>query len=155
MRYWSFLAAKLLVALAVSYGSLRLLTGWWPREHWFGIAMKPVFGYDLWFTAAIGLWFLASAGLLYLCVLDQRYRCRTCLRRLRMPVLTGSWSRMLQFGRPEIEYICTYGHGRLSVAELQITGQETPAWTPQGDDYWQELTAMGKKSAGTGADDRL
>ena len=150
MRYWGFLAAKLAVAIAVSGGILKLLVNWWPSERWFHLTIRPQFGNDLGFTFAIGLWFLASVGLLYLCFWDQKYRCRVCLRRLRMPVLTGSWSRMLQFGRPEIEYICIYGHGRLNVAELQFTGKEEPAWTPQAD-YWEELTSMSQK----GGDDRM
>jgi len=63
---------------------------------------------------------------------------------LRMPIGTGSWSRALQLGRPEIEYICTYGHGRLNVAEVQISGAENPAWTPQSSDIWTELAGAGK-----------
>ena len=140
MRYWSFLAAKLLVALAVSYGSLRLLTGWWPREHWFGIAMKPVFGYDLWFTAAIGLWFLASAGLLYLCVLDQRYRCRTCGRRLHMPVSSGAWNSLL-LRSPRTDYICRYGHGTLRVSDVELVGMSRTDWHAV-DDMWKELEEL-------------
>ena len=31
---------------------------------------------------------------------------------------------MLQFGRPTIEYICPYGHGRLNVEQVQIAGAE-------------------------------
>ena len=81
-------------------------------------------------TLVVGLWFLLCCGVLYLCVLDQRYRCRVCLRRLRMPVETGSWSRMLFLGRPRMEYICPYGHGTLKEAELQIPGMENPEWTP-------------------------
>ena len=68
------------------------------------------------------LWFLLCCRHLYLIIWDQRYRCRVCLRRLRMPIETGSWSRMLQFGRPRIEYICPYGHGTLKEDELQISG---------------------------------
>ena len=56
------------------------------------------------------------------------------------------WRRMLQVGRPEIEYICTYGHGRLSVAEVQISGSEEPEWTPQQQDIWAELAGARKDS---------
>jgi hypothetical protein len=101
------------------------------------------FGFDLVYTSVVGLWFLATAGLLYICVLDQRYRCRVCLRRLRMPIETGSWSRMLFLGPPRIEYICTYGHGTLKEEELQISGIETPEWTESGD-MWAELCATSK-----------
>ena len=60
-----------------------------------------------------------------------------------MPVETGSWSRMLQLGRPRIEYICPYGHGTLRQEEIQILGLETPRWdgTP---DLWKDLCAASK-----------
>jgi hypothetical protein len=62
-----------------------------------------------------------------------------------MPVETGSWSRMLQFGRPRIEYICPYGHGTLREDELQISGRETPEWDPGSEDLWDELCAASKE----------
>ena len=86
---------------------------------------------------------------LYLCIWDQRYRCRMCLRRLRMPVETGSWSRMLFLGRPRIEYICPYGHGTLKLAELQISGLENPEWNAACREIWDELCASARD-----ADDR-
>src|ERR1041384_3048037 len=103
------------------------------------------FGFDLVYTSVAGRWVVATAGLLYLCVLDQRYRCRVCLRRLRMPIETGSWGRMLFLGRPRIEYICPYGHGTLREAELQISGRENPEWTPHAE-MWDELCASSKQA---------
>src|ERR1035441_8510947 len=47
------------------------------------------------------VWFLLCAGALYAIVWDQRRRCRVCLRRLRMPVETGSWGYM-QIGRAHV-----------------------------------------------------
>ena len=105
----------------------------------------PRFGYDLGYTLAVMAWFLLCTGVAYAIVWDQRYRCRVCLRRLRMPIETGSWSRMLQFGRPRIEYICAYGHGTLKEDELQISGLENPEWTPHSDDLWEELCASSKE----------
>ena len=101
-------------------------------------------------SLAVMGWFLLAVGIGYVIVWDQRYRCRTCLRRLRMPVETGSWGQMLQFGRPRIEYICVYGHGTLRAEELQISGREQPEWTPNSDDFWQELCASGKDSSTRG-----
>jgi hypothetical protein len=144
MRYWAFFSGKLIAAAGLSYGLFVALNRFWPPSQEFAYVIPPRFAHDLWFTAAVGLWFLLSCGLLYAAIWDQRYRCRTCLRRLRMPIETGSWSRMLQFGRPEIEYICTYGHGRLNVAEVQISGSENPEWTSQPNDYWTELAQTGK-----------
>ena len=69
---------------------------------------------------------LLGAGV-YVVGLDQRYRCRVCSGGLRMPIQTGSWGRMLQFGRPRhSEYICLYGHGTLREDELQISGMANP-----------------------------
>jgi len=144
MRYWAFFVGKLLVIAAASVGLLAAVQRFWPAQQQFAYVYPPRFGHDLGYTLVIGLCFLLSCGMIYAAIWDQRYRCRVCLRRLRMPVETGSWSRMLQFGRPEIEYICTYGHGRLNVAEVQISGSEIPAWTPRPHDFWSELAGAGK-----------
>ena len=92
------------------------------------------------------VFFSFSVGLLYLVIWDQRYRCRTCLRRLRMPVSTGSWPNMLLIGRPRTEYICIYGHGTLIVPEVQLTGGPSSDWEPH-EDMWTELESIeaGKK----------
>jgi len=148
MRYWAYLAAKLVAAAAPLYGLLALL-GWiFPP--------RPKGASDLWLlqkgsqvllcNLAILGWFLLCAGALYVIVWDQRRRCRVCLRRLRMPVETGSWGRMLQLGRPRIESICPYGHGTLKEEELQISGLANPEWTPHSDDIWDELCASSKES---------
>ena len=144
MRYWGFFAAKLGVSAAVLYGLLGLLNLAWPAEPRFLSYSPPRFGYNLPYTLAVGGWFLLCSGALYSVVWDQRYRCRVCLRRLRMPVETGSWSRMLQLGRPRIEYICPYGHGTLKEEELQISGLENPEWKPNAD-LWDELCSAGKE----------
>jgi hypothetical protein len=145
MRYWAFLGAKLVVAAAPLYGLLALVSGLFP--------VRPKYASDFWplengnqallSNLALMGWFLVSVGVLYLIAWDQRHRCRVCLRRLRMPVETGSWSRMLQLGRPRIEYICPYGHGTLRQEEIQILGPETPQWD-QTPDLWQDLCAASK-----------
>jgi hypothetical protein len=80
---------------------------------------------------------------LYLILRDQRYRCRVCARRLRMPITAGSWGQMLQFGRPRTEYICPYGHGTLKVSDLQISGLEAADWKAH-EDIWTELYSAGE-----------
>jgi hypothetical protein len=144
MRYWAYFAAKLLAAGALLYGLLVLMSRRLPPAPRLFTYVPPRFGYDLGFTLAILAWFLLCSGTLYLIIWDQRYRCRVCLRRLRMPVETGSWSRMLQFGLPRIEYICTYGHGTLREDEFQISGLANAEWTPHSDDMWEELCASSK-----------
>jgi len=142
MRYWAYLAGKVGLCAAFMYGLLRWLNTW-PMPPKFQNYSPGRFIYDLPYTMLAGLWFLTCCGLLYLCIWDQRYRCRVCLRRLRMPVETGSWSRMLFLGRPRIEYICPYGHGTLKLPELQISGLENPEWNAHGG-IWEELCASAR-----------
>ena len=145
MRYWAWFAGKLTMAAVVFRGLLALISRTFPPE---ADTLAPL-GKGISFLLcdlALMVWFLLFAGALYAIVWDQRYRCRVCLRRLRMPIETGSWSRILQFGRPRIEYICPYGHGTLAEDELQISGRSNAEWTPHSDDIWAELCATGKDS---------
>jgi len=144
MRYWAYFGGKVVATFATFYGLLALLNWAWKPEYSRYMEIPPRFGYNLGYTLTTLLLFLLFTGTLYFVIWDQRYRCRVCLRRLRMPVETGSWSRMLQFGRPRIEYICPYGHGTLREDELQISGIENPEWTPHSDDLWEELYASSR-----------
>ena len=147
MRYWGFFAAKLAVAGGVMYGLLRFLNTYFGPQVY---ATDPVLAIgdrasqDLRYTILFGIWMLATCGIFFLCVRDQRYRCRVCLRRLRMPVEHGSWGRMLHLGRPQVEYICPYGHGTLNLEKLQITGLDNPQWRKNAG-FWEELTAASKQ----------
>ena len=145
MRYWAWFAAKLAVAIAGSAGLLKWVSRMFPADKDTLAPLGKGFSYLL-CDLALMLIFLLFAGALYLIVWDQRYRCRVCLRRLRMPIATGSWSRILLFGRPQIEYICPYGHGTLREDDLHISGMSAAEWTPHSDDIWAELTAPGKES---------
>jgi hypothetical protein len=143
MRYWAYFAAKLTVAAGVLFEWLLVVDELRPYDSdpWTTLDNTAQ---RLNYNVALMVWFLACAGALYLIIHDQRYRCRVCLRKLMMPVETGSWGRMLQFGRPRIEYICPYGHGTLKAEELQISGLATPEWTRNSDDIWEELCAPSK-----------
>src|SRR6266852_3018927 len=122
MRFWGLLGGKVVVSACISYDLLALINSSWSTQIYLPKYNRKAsrFGFDLTYTLVVGVWFLISVRLLYLCIWDQRYRCRVCLRRLRMPITTGSWGRMLLVGRPRIEYICAYGHGTLKQEELQI-----------------------------------
>ena len=139
MKYWGYLVAKLLAAGVFLYGLRLAIAYTLPKPELFRDVTDP-FVHDLGYTIALMLFSLAAVGVLWAVIRDQRYRCRVCLRRLRMPIERGSWSRMLQFGRPEVEYICIYGHGKLNVPELEFSGMENPEWKEQGD-MWSELFA--------------
>ena len=140
MRYWGYLAAKL-VAVGMFVLGLRFLIALFPQPEPFFRVVKDPFGHNLGYTALMMFFTVLAVGLLWLAIRDQRYRCRTCARRLRMPIATGSWTYVLQLGRPRTEYICPYGHGTLKVEELQITGHSEPDWQPH-EDIWKELLAL-------------
>jgi hypothetical protein len=140
MKYWLYLAGKLGVAAGVVFGLHFAVTHLFPPPPVTRFGRVPsLFLWDMAYTFSIlGVW-LVAAGLLSLVVWDQRRRCRICLRRLIMPVATGSWGNMLTIGRPRTEWICPFGHGTLRIDELQITGKETPDWEPHNDNIWKEL----------------
>jgi hypothetical protein len=147
MRYWAYLAGKVVVAAAPLYGLLRLLDRLFPappKEAW---PRLHNLNQELLGVLCLMAWFLLCAGALYLIVWDQRRRCRVCLSKLRMPIETGSRSYMLQLGQPRIESICPYGHGTLKEDELQITGRDNPEWKPNSDDIWEELCAPQKDTS--------
>ena len=145
MRYWAWFVFKLAVAAAVFSGLAKLVSRAFPPDTDPLAPLNDGMRFLL-CDLALLLCFLLFAGTLYLIVRDQRYRCRVCLRRLRMPVATGSWSQILQLGRPRIEYICTYGHGTLREDALHISGLSGAEWTPHSEDIWAELCAPGKES---------
>lgn len=142
MKYWGYFLGKLAAAALLIWGVAFVIAKLVGRPAvYLGQELAP-FTHDLGYTALMMLFFAFCTGLLYLIVWDQRYRCRTCLRRLRMPVSTGSWPNMLLFGQPRTEYICLYGHGTLKVSEVQITGANGPDWQPHDDDIWKELESL-------------
>lgn len=137
MRYWGYLIAKILLALTLFNGIWIGMVRWMPAPETFNYRQPSPLGQDLTWTLAILVLFLLFCGLTYLIVWDHRYRCRICLRRLRMPLTKGSWTNVL-FGAPRTEYICLYGHGTLCVPELQITGVVHASWE-ENEDMWKEL----------------
>ncbi len=142
MKYWLYLIAKLAIALGALYGLLAALQRFYPVSGPFRRSgpPAPLFAPNILF---ITIW-LMGAGLFWLILWDQRRRCRTCLRRLIMPVKTGSWGHMVIFGRRKTETICPYGHGTLSIEELQITGRQLPDWQPHDGNIWKELESYGQ-----------
>jgi hypothetical protein len=140
MRYWGIFAAKLVGIWLFMQGLWMLLLVVMPPPAVFLHHTFRPFGHDLRWTVAFLLYFLLGCGLLYLAVFDQRFRCRSCGRRLRMPVLRGSYSKMLQEGRPQFEYICPFGHGTLRVPGTRFQGREPSDWRANKD-LWEHLIA--------------
>lgn len=143
MKYWGYFAAKLLAVLAFAYGTGKLLYFFVPKQI-NRFSLQP-FMHDLPYTLMVMLHFLLCVGLVWLVVWDQRYRCRTCLRKLRMPVLEGGWHHVL-LGPPRTDYICPFGHGTLRVTELNLSGGHQRAWEEHDEDIWKELYALEEES---------
>src|SRR5450755_3507077 len=140
MKYWAFLVAKLAVVAALLFGLKRAIGAALPKSDAFLYFHQDPFAHDLLFTFVMLFYSLIAVGLVWAAIFDQRYRCRSCLRRLRMPIHRGSWNHVL-LGAPRTEYICLFGHGTLTVAELQITGMQNPDWEPH-QDIWTELYSL-------------
>jgi len=156
MRYWAYFAAKLAAAGVAFSGILLLVNRFLPEPPTYNVRpgekdyhklLAPLenMGSDLGAFAVLLACTALATAVVFFIVRDQRYRCRVCLRRLRMPVETGSWGQMLQLGRPRVEYICPYGHGTLRADEVQISGLVNPDWTPESGDMWEDLYASSRQ----------
>ena len=140
MRYWGLAVAKLAGIGGLLYLLLFGINAAWPEPELFLKHRVGHFGQDLGYTLAMLLLWLFGVALVYLAFLDHRYRCRTCLRRLRMPVTQGRWHRIL-LGPPRIDYICPFGHGTLRVPELHLPATLDPTWDPIKN-MWRELEEL-------------
>jgi hypothetical protein len=140
MKYWLYLVSKLAAGAILMYGLWTGIVFVMPEPEILTTRRKSWFAQDLWWTTAALVFSLISIGVLKIILWDQLYRCRTCARRLRMPLETGSWTSMLLGGKPRTEYICPYGHGTLKMPEVQISGHESPDWEPNDEDIWKELS---------------
>ena len=141
MKYWDYLLAKLFGAATFLWSVGLAIRKFTPRTGGFLRQRQDPFVHDLTYTTLMMLYYQVSIGVLYLVIWDQRYRCRTCVRKLRMPVAAGSWPNMFLIGQPRMEYICTYGHGTLKMPEVDLTGPKSPDW--QGNqDMWKELASL-------------
>lgn len=145
MKYWALFVAKLAAIWMIALGLRAAIRAFVPvGETSVRFGHHP-FTHDLAYTTAVMAFTLVCIGLVAVAVIDQKYRCRTCARRLRMPVNSGSWDKALIFAPPKTEYICPYGHGTMQQKELQISGRERPDWVEHDDNIWKELESLGKK----------
>jgi hypothetical protein len=140
MKYWSYLIAKVLVAIAILSALERTIAWAFPPQTPFAHGGPfPAMRYIRYDFCMLVFWLIGCA-LGWLIWWDQKYRCRTCLRKLIMPIQRGSWNHVL-LGAPRTEYICAYGHGTLLVEDLQITGRQKADWHPH-QDIWKELSSL-------------
>lgn len=131
VRRWAFLAAKVLLVLAIVFFGTTAL------------ARTPVA--NLRPHAIIPGSMIAFRWLLE----DQRRRCPVCLRRLRHPAGIGSASHtFLEWYGTELA--CPLGHGLLHVSEIGSADCYQPhRWLPL-DASWRALFPRGRRSAAQG-----
>jgi hypothetical protein len=116
-RFWLFCAAK--TALAAALVTVAAI------EVRFGITLTATGARDpLLLVLASWPLLLAFGGVLLWSWLDQRLRCRTCLRRLDLPVHMGVLGASL-FDPTGVESVCPVGHGALYEPD---TGLSDAAW---------------------------
>ncbi len=148
MKYWLYLLAKLIGVVGVACGLQLALVHYYAKH--VPKSSAPLFLQDIVFTfGTLGVW-LVGAGLLSLALWDQRRRCRTCLRRLIMPLKTGSWGHIVLLGRPTTEMICPFGHGTLYIEELQLVGHQYRDWHAHNGDIWKELESYDQAGSNRG-----
>ncbi len=143
MKYWLYFVAKLAMAIGAVCALRFALARFYPAPQGPLSHLDPVrfyFSKTMWFTLLmLAVIWAVGASLIYLAIWDQRRRCRTCLKKLIMPLKTGSWGNIVMLGRPTTEMICPFGHGTLYIEDLRITGHKYPDWHPHDDDIWKEL----------------
>jgi hypothetical protein len=127
-RYWAFFTAKIVLLMLV--GSVVWIEG--------GAALRSVLPRGqfrvLCGGALLAMGFVGGAGWCALWSLaDQRRRCPVCLRPLEMPVTMGSWSSV--FEPATTEFLCSDGHGALSLLEVEPAADRWVAL----DDSWRGL----------------
>jgi hypothetical protein len=145
IKYWGYLAVKLVAAVLFFSVIGLILDEFIPQDRPFKGDVREPFGHSLGYTILVMFYFWVAAGFVWAIIWDHRYRCRSCLKRLRMPIATGSWGAQFLLGRPRTEYICPFGHGTLRIEELQITGRSEPDWQPHDEDIWKELLSLEAK----------
>ena len=145
LKFWTFFAAKVGLLAGVLWLGWLALNAILPEPDYFMRHRVARFAQDLTWTTAILVYYLLAAGALWWAVLDQRRRCKVCLRTLRMPVERGNWSLSVILSPPEMERICPYGHGTLAEAETHTSTSQDPVWTEHDDDIWKELAGLDRR----------
>ncbi len=136
MRWWGLLTAKLAVLIALHVVLILWINGYYPKDR---------MGKDLAYTFALMGADMFVFVLGYAAWMDQKYRCRTCLRRLRMPLEKGNWSHATLFAPPTLEWICPYGHGTMKQEEIQLSGVQLDQWERNDDNFWKAFEDAWRK----------
>jgi len=129
-KWLGFLAAKssLLLALAALAA--------WGLVHWIsdwavGSAYPPAGEYSMWLFLPLAIVALSWSAR------DQQRRCRTCLRRLELPVEIGRTGSVL-LNWAGTEMVCPQGHGILYLPDSPANSLDQDRWSKL-DDSWESL----------------
>ncbi len=136
-KYWALLLGKILVVGNLAWGLGWLVGRLMPAPSHL-LANWSRLGTDWPYTLGMALGGLAIYLLLRLALWDQKFRCRVCIRRLRLPQAEGIYSSVLLGGAPYCEYVCTWGHGKLYVPELHLASSGKAIWTGY-ESLWDNL----------------
>jgi hypothetical protein len=145
LKYWGYFVAKILVAYVALDRLGRWIYSLIPEPEPLLQYRLARFAGDLLGTGVMLLFFLFCSGVLYLVIWDQRRRCRTCLRRLRMPVQRGHWGLATLLSPVRSESICPYGHGTLAEPDVRTTSTQQVQWREHSENIWRELESYDKK----------
>lgn len=132
---WSgFFVAKSLLLLAIAaIASWRLVH--WVSNLLVGSAYPLVDEYSIWLFLPVAIAALSWS------VRDQQRRCRTCLRRLELPVDIGRTGSVL-LNWAGTEMVCSEGHGVLYLPESPANALDRDRWNTL-DDSWASLFRAG------------
>jgi hypothetical protein len=136
IRYWAFFFAKAVLLL----GAMTMLAVELAARNALSLHTPSKFVLSLLIDWAS---ILATLLILRWAVLDQSRRCPVCLRRLGMPVTSGSWSSAL-IEPASTELLCDQGHGALRVSDSYTTLGEIQRWIAL-EDSWRELLTSENK----------
>jgi len=112
----------------------------WCLVHWIanwtvGSTYPMVDEYSLWLFLPLAIATLSwSVG-------DQQRRCRTCLRRLQLPVEIGRTGSVL-LNWAGTEMVCSEGHGVLYLPDSAANSLDQDRWNKL-DESWESLFRSG------------
>ena len=129
-----FFVLKSVLLLAIT------AVGSWCLVHWIsgwvvGSGFPVVDEFSIWLFLPMAIAALSWS------VRDQQQRCRTCLRRLEMPVEIGRTGSVL-LNWAGTEMVCSQGHGVLYLPESPANALERDRWNTL-DESWSSLFRAG------------
>ena len=132
--WFGFLAAKSSLLLSIAALSAWCLVHW--IANWtVGSTYPMVDEYSLWLFLPLAIATLSwSVG-------DQQRRCRTCLRRLQLPVEIGRTGSVL-LNWAGTEMVCSEGHGVLYLPDSAANSLDQDRWNKL-DESWESLFRSG------------